>query len=64
MRRRELGEEILALRRICPLRMRVRRSPIGSMIMVAPYQLALVMPGIWPKFDSERSAIRDSFTLR
>jgi hypothetical protein len=34
------------------------------MIMSSPYQLALVMPGIWPKFESDRSAIRDIFTLR
>ena len=64
MRSRELGERTLDERRIWPLRMRVKRSPIGSMIMIAPYQLALVMPGIWPKLDSERSAIRDIFTLR
>ena len=28
------------------------------------YQLALVMPGIWPKLLRERSAIRLSLTLR
>src|SRR6185437_13513391 len=30
----------------------------------SPYQLALVMPGIWPKLARSRSAMRDSFSLR
>ena len=28
------------------------------------YQLALVMPGIWPQFDRSRSMMRDSLVLR
>ena len=33
-------------------------------LIVLPYQLDLIMPGIWPLEARSRSAIRESFTLR
>jgi len=67
MRSRELGDTTFDLPRSWPLRIRVNKSPMGIGNRhgpVSPYQLALVMPGIWPKFAKSRSAMRDSLTLR
>ena len=47
------------------LRMRVRRSAIGSLIIAgAPYQLALITPGTSPLRASSRKQIRQSWNLR
>jgi hypothetical protein len=46
------------------LRMRVSMSAIGSVIVMAAYQLAFVTPGISPACTMTRRQIRHSPNLR
>src|ERR1700758_513487 len=49
----------------CALRMRVSMSAMGSlMLMGAPYQLALIIPGISPRMAISRILLRARLVLR
>jgi len=53
----------------CPLRMRVRKSAIGSVMLMCcsstrPYQLALRRPGMSPRIVASRSLVRARPNLR
>ena len=66
LRKLEAGVFTVVRPRVCALRMRVSRSPSGSVIGMprSPYQLDLTKPGIFPSLPISRSAMRLILSLR